>query len=85
MNTEQKEDIKLKGEELLKKVKEIINAGNVRKITIKNKDGHTVLALPLTISAIGVVLAPMLTAVSAVAALLTECQITIERDIDIDQ
>jgi hypothetical protein len=74
-----KEEFKVKGENVLQKVKELIEAGNVRKITIKDKDNNVILALPLTIGVIGAALAPMLSAVGAAAALLTECNISIER------
>jgi len=74
------ESIKVKGEELLKKVKQIIKEGNVRKITIKDKSGKTLIVLPLTIGVVGAVLAPVLAAVGAIAALITECTISIERE-----
>lgn len=73
------ESFKVKGEELLKKVKELIQEGNVRKITIKDKDGKTVLVVPLTIGVIGAVIAPALAAIGAIAALITECTLTVER------
>lgn len=73
------EVLKVKGEELLKKTKELVKEGNVRRITIVNKQGKEVLVLPLTIGVVGAVLAPMLAAVGAVAALLTECTIKVER------
>lgn len=76
-----KEEFKVNGEELLKKVKELINEGNVRHITIKNKEGKSVLEVPLTIGVVGAVLAPPLAAVGAIAALLTECTIAVEREI----
>jgi len=74
------ETIKVKGDQLLQKVKELISAGNVRKISIKGKEGKTLVELPLTIGVIGAVMAPMLAAVGAIAALVTECTITVERD-----
>ena len=74
-----REEFKVKGEELVSKVKSLINEGNIRKIIIKNKDGKTIIELPLTFGAIGAVLAPSLAAVGAVAALLTECTLIIER------
>ena len=74
-----REEFKVNGEELVSKVKSLINEGNIRKIIIKNKDGKTIIELPLTIGAIGAVLAPSLAAVGAVAALLTECTLIIER------
>lgn len=74
-----REEIKVKGEQLLAMVKKLIQEGNVRQITIKNKDGHVLLNVPLTIGVIGAVLAPVLAAVGAVAAFVTECTISVER------
>lgn len=74
------ESFKVKGEELLKKVKQLIKEGNIRKITIKDKSGKTLIVLPLTIGVVGVVLAPVLAAVGAIAALVTECTISVERE-----
>ncbi len=73
------EVLKVKGEELLKRVKELVKEGNVRKLTILNKKGKEVLVLPLTFGVVGALLAPSLAAVGAVAALLTECTIKVER------
>lgn len=73
------EEFKIDGEELLKKVKEIIHEGNIRRITIKNEKGETVLEIPLTLGAIGALLAPTLAAVGAVAALVTKCSIIVEK------
>lgn len=70
----------VKGDDLLKKVKEIIQEGNVRKIIIKDKTGKTLIELPLTLGVVGVVLVPVLAAVGAIAALVTECTITVEHD-----
>ena len=75
-----KETFKVNGEELLKKVKELIKEGNVRKITIKDKTGKDLIVIPLTIGVVGVVLAPTLAAVGAIAALLSECTIAVERE-----
>lgn len=74
------EEFKVSGEELLSKVKELIKEGNVRRITIKNKQGKEILVLPLTIGLVGAVLLPPLAAVGAVAALVTECTIAVERE-----
>jgi len=73
------EEIKVKGKELTQKVKELVKEGNVRKITIKDKNGNIILSIPLTIGVIGAVLAPILAAVGAVSALVTECTISLER------
>jgi len=68
------------GDSLLKKVKELINEGNIRKITIKDKNGKTIFIVPLTLGVVGAVLAPVLAGIGAIAALLTECSITVERE-----
>lgn len=78
--TKRTEEFKVNGEDLLKKVKAIIAEGNVRKITVKNKEGKSIVELPLTIGVVGAALAPILAAVGAIAALVTECTIVVERD-----
>ena len=65
-----KEEFKVNGEMLLKKVKELIQEGNIRRITIKDKDGKELVTFPLTIGVVGAVLAPVLAAVGAIAALV---------------
>jgi hypothetical protein len=79
METNNHEEFKVNGEELLKKVKELIAAGNARRIIIKNEVGETVIEIPLTLGALGAVLAPMLAAVGAAAAILTKCTIIVEK------
>jgi len=80
MTTKKKnETFTIKGDELLSKFKELIREGNVRKITIKDKVGKTVVVIPLTVGVVGAVIAPVLAAVGAIAALLTECTISVER------
>jgi hypothetical protein len=74
------EDIKVTGEELIGKVKELVHQGNIRRIIIKNDSGATIVEIPLTIGVVGAIFAPALAAVGAVAALVTDCTITIERE-----
>jgi len=78
--TKHTEEFKVNGEDLLKKVKEIIAEGNARKITVKSKEGKSIVELPLTIGVVGAALAPLLAAVGAIAALVTECTIVVERE-----
>jgi len=78
-STKNQESFQIKGEELLKKVKELIKEGNVRKITILDKKGKALVVLPLTVGVVGAVVAPILAAVGAIAALVTECTIKVER------
>lgn len=77
-----KEEFKVKGEDLLGKVKELIHQGNVRRLIIKDKDSKTLIEIPLTVGVVGIVLAPVLAAVGAIAALVTECTILVERTED---
>ncbi len=75
-----KEEFSINGEQLLKKVKELIAEGNIRKITIKDKGGKELMTFPLTIGVVGAVFAPVLAAIGALAALVGECTITVERE-----
>jgi hypothetical protein len=75
-----KEEFHVNGPQLLEKVKELIKEGNVRRITIKDKKGKELIQFPLTIGVVGVVIAPVLAAVGAIAALISECTITVERE-----
>ena len=77
-----KESFSINGEQLLKKVKELIAEGNVRKITIKDKAGKDLMSFPVTIGVVGVVLAPVFAAIGALAALVTECTISVEREVE---
>ena len=72
------ETIKVEGSELLDKVKQIIHEGNVRRVVIK-QEARTVAEFPLTVGVVGTVLAPVLAAIGALAALLTDCSIEVER------
>ena len=74
------EDISLMAEDLVKTVKGLVKEGNVRKITVKNEDGRVVATFPLSMGIMGALLAPTLAAVGALAALLTECTVTVERE-----
>lgn len=74
------EEFHVNGDQLLAKVRRLIEEGNVRRIIIKSKEGKSLVELPLTIGVVGAVLAPMLAAVGAIAALVTECSIIVERE-----
>lgn len=74
------ETFKVEGGKVLDKVKELIKEGNVRRIIIKDKKGKELIQFPLTFGVIGATLAPVLAAVGAIAALVTECSITVERE-----
>jgi hypothetical protein len=73
------ESFKVNGDEILTKIREIIKEGNARRIIIKNEKEETIAEFPLTVGAIGAVLAPLLAAVGAIAALATNCTIEVEK------
>jgi hypothetical protein len=75
-----RETFSVKGEQILQKIKELIEEGNVRKISIHDKTGKEIMSFPLTIGVVGVVLAPVLAAIGAMAALIGECDISVERE-----
>lgn len=75
-----KEEFKVDGDKLVSKVKELIKAGNVRQITIKDKNGKAFVSFPLTIGVVGAVIAPVFAAIGAIAALIGECTISVERE-----
>ena len=74
------EEHKVKGEGLVAKVKEIIHEGNVRRIVIRNEDGKDLIEIPLTIGVVGTMLLPAWAAIGAIAALVTNCTILVERE-----
>lgn len=78
------EEFRVDGEQLLAKVRELVRQGNIRRITIKTKEGKSLLELPLTAGLAGAaalaVFAPVLAAVGAIAALVTECSVVVERE-----
>lgn len=75
------EEFKVTGSQLVEKVKELMHEGNVRRIHVRQND-RTVLELPLTVVAVGVLIAPVAAALGAFAALVTECTIAVERDVE---
>ena len=73
------ETFKVKGDELLKRVKEIIREGNARRVVIK-QGSRTVMEFPVTVGVVGALAAPVLAAVGALAAYLNDCTIVVERE-----
>lgn len=74
------EDLKVKGNELVDKIKELIHEGNVRRIIVKDDRGHTYMEIPLTVATIGVVAAPVLAAVGAIAGMVANFHVVVERN-----
>ncbi|MCU0918379.1 MAG: DUF4342 domain-containing protein, partial [Planctomycetes bacterium] len=68
--TTRTEELKITGEELVATVKELVRQGNIRRITVKNREGKTLVEIPLTLGVVGTLLIPTLAALGAVAALV---------------
>lgn len=80
-DTQPTQEFQVNGDDVVAKVKELINEGNIRRITIKNEEGRTMLEVPLTLGLIGAALLPVIAAIGAAAALATRCTIIVERDV----
>ncbi len=82
------EEVKTTGKELLDKIKELVQEGNVRRIVIKNGKGKTLLEIPLSAGVLGMgaayALAPFLSAIGFFALFLNDCSIEVERYQDPD-
>jgi hypothetical protein len=77
---ERKQEFTVNGDQVVAKVRELVNEGNVRRLIIKNEEGRTLLEVPLTIGVIGAALLPVFAAIGALAALATRCTIVVERE-----
>jgi hypothetical protein len=73
------EELQVSGEGLVAKVKELVHEGNIRRLTIKNEEGKPLIEIPLTLGVVGALLVPTLAAIGAIAALVTDCTIVVER------
>jgi hypothetical protein len=75
-----REEYKVKGEKIVAKIKELLHEGNVRHVVIKNDEGKTLIEFPVTVGVAGALLAPVWAAIGALAALVTNCSIEVERE-----
>jgi hypothetical protein len=73
------EEFSVTGEEILTKVKELLHEGNIRRIIIKDKEGRTLIEIPLTLGVVGAILVPVWAAIGAIAALVAEATIVVEK------
>jgi hypothetical protein len=73
------EEFKVSGDDIVKKIKELLHEGNIRRIIIKNDQGNILMEIPLTFAIVGTVLAPVLAAIGALAAVMTEYSIVVVR------
>ena len=73
------EEFRVEGEKLIAKIKELLHEWNIRRIIIKDKEGKTVMEIPMTLGVVGVLIAPQLAAIGAIAALITEANLVVEK------
>jgi len=73
------EEFSVNGEEILAKIKQLVHEGNIRRIIIRDRQGHTYVEIPLTIGVAGALLAPALAGIGAIAALVSEATIVVEK------
>jgi hypothetical protein len=73
------EEFRVEGEKLIAKIKELLHEGNIRRLIIKDKEGKTVMEIPMTLGVVGVLIAPQLAAIGAIAALITEATLVVEK------
>ncbi len=74
-----REEFSVSADDLIEKVKALIREGNITRIVVKDEKGKVLLEMPATIGVVGVLLAPWLAALGAIAALATRCTIVVER------
>ncbi|HLC87547.1 MAG TPA: DUF4342 domain-containing protein [Patescibacteria group bacterium] len=80
--TKRTEEFKVSGSDVVKKIKELVKQGNIRKITIKDKEGKTFAEFPLTLGVVGTVILPVVAAIGTIIALVAECTISVEKEED---
>lgn len=73
------DEFQVSGDRLLSRVKELVHQGNIRRITIKNEQGQTLLEVPLTVGVVGAVLIPVWVAIGALAALAANYKVVVEK------
>ena len=73
------EEQRVAGEGLVARVKELIREGNIRRIIVKNDEGHAIIEIPLTVGVVGAVLLPLWVALGSIAALASHYTLVIER------
>ena len=73
------DEYEVSGDDLLHKIKELVHEGNIRRIIIKNEDGEKLIEIPLTLGVVGIALLPVWAAIGAIAALVADCTIVVEK------
>lgn len=73
------EELRVKGDALVTKIRELVREGNVRRIIIKDSEGRSMVEFPLTVGVVGALVAPVWAGIGAIAALAAEWSIVVER------
>ncbi|OZE25095.1 hypothetical protein CH256_18695 [Rhodococcus sp. 05-2254-6] len=73
------DSLRVRGEKLTETVKKLLHDGNIRRIVVKNDQGHTIIEIPVTAGVAVAIVAPVLVAVAAIAAVLDDCTIEVHR------
>jgi hypothetical protein len=79
------EEYKVKGEKIVAKIRELVREGNVRHVVIKNEEGKTLIEFPVTVGVAGALLLPVWAAIGALAAVVSNCKIVVERGEELDR
>ncbi len=73
------DEYQVEGDKLVAKVKELVHEGNIRRIIIKNEEGKKLIEIPLTLGVVGIALLPVWAAIGAIAALVADCTLVVEK------
>ncbi len=74
------EEFEFNGDKLIAKIRELLHEGNIRRLIIKNEEGHTLIDIPLAVGVFGTLVAPQLAALGAIAALVTKGTLVVEKE-----
>ncbi len=77
------EEINVAGNQLIERINALVNEGNIRRLIIKDNSGRTLIEVPLTLGVVAgtsvAIFAPFLAAIGAIAALVAQVHIIVER------
>jgi hypothetical protein len=74
------EEVQVLGRDLVDKIRDLIHEGNVQRIVVKDEHGNTFVEIPVTVAAVGVIMAPLLAAIGAISAFVAKFNIVIVRN-----
>ncbi len=73
------EEFEVTGDQVVETVKRLVHEGNIRRITVKDGEGRSLIEIPLTLGVVGAVLLPVWAALGALAALVARCTLVVEK------